>query len=279
LTLCAVLKLKNHFSGLLLKESLKSDVLNLIGGNKLFKVKTIIINLLKREGFAPGLFGIFVNPFYFARLELYRSIRSFAPSVKGKILDVGCGSKPYKHLFQSEEYIGMEIDIPEARTAECADVFYDGITMPFPDSNFDSVFCSQVFEHVFDPDRFLSEINRVLKNGGTFLLTVPFIWDEHEQPRDYGRYTSFGILHVLSKYNFTILQSKKTVNDIRLLFQLLNEYLYKAIPKKRPYLFYCIIFILSAIINIIGIITYKLFPINDDLFLDNVVLCQKKQLF
>ena len=53
--------------------------------------------------------------------------------------------------------------------------------------------CNQVLEHVFNPDDFVREIARVLKPGGALLLTVPFVWNEHEQPYDYARYSSFGL--------------------------------------------------------------------------------------
>ena len=65
-----------------------------------------------------------------------------------------------------------------------ADRSYDGKTFPFSDGEFDAVLTSEVLEHVFNPDEFLSEINRVLRDDGVLLLTVPFVWDEHEQPFD-----------------------------------------------------------------------------------------------
>ena len=62
-----------------------------------------------------------------------------------------------------------------------ADYFYDGQSFPFKGGSFDVVLTNQVLEHVFNPDVFLSEIHRVLTPDGVLLLTVPFLWDEHEQ--------------------------------------------------------------------------------------------------
>ena len=68
--------------------------------------------------------------------------------------------------------------------------------------------CNQVLEHVFNPDEFLLKINRVLKNDGKLLLTVPFVWDEHEQPFDYARYSSFGLKALIEKMVLKLLFTK-----------------------------------------------------------------------
>ena len=70
---------------------------------------------LRKELFRPGLVALFINPFYFARKALYKEIKSVAHYVSGRVLDAGCGRKPYEHLFDCEEYVGLEIDTPENR--------------------------------------------------------------------------------------------------------------------------------------------------------------------
>src|SRR5262249_12485851 len=183
----------------------------------------------------PGALGLLVNPFYFARRGLYEAIRRVAKNVAGRTIDVGCGTRPYERLFRCTEYVGLELDIPENRRAGKADAFYDGKIFPFDPASFDSAVCNQVLEHVFEPEAFLKEINRVLKPGGCLLLTVPFAWDEHEQPRDYARYSSFGIGALLGRCGFEVLVHEKTVADIRAVFQLLNAYTYKVTATRRPY--------------------------------------------
>src|SRR5438067_5841980 len=159
----------------------------------------------EKESFDPGIVGLFINPFYFARKGLIAAIREFANEVRGKTLDVGCGQKPYQRLFASPEYIGLELDTPVNRDSKRADFYYDGKTFPFSANTFDSIVCNQVIEHVPDPHAFLSEIRRVLKMDGTLLLTVPFVWDEHEQPHDYSRYSSFGMRHLLHTQGFRVI--------------------------------------------------------------------------
>jgi SAM-dependent methyltransferase len=61
-----------------------------------------------------------------------------------------------------------------------ADDLYDVERFPYQGLSFDSVLFNQVLEHVFNPNEFLTEINRILRSGAQLLLTVPFAWDWHE---------------------------------------------------------------------------------------------------
>src|ERR1035437_5812332 len=183
--------------------------------------------IYRRQMFFPGWFGIFVNPFYFARAGLRDAMAQFAPQLSGKLLDVGCGSEPYRSLFTVDTYIGLDIDSDASRQRGVADQLYDGGVFPFSDGAFDPALCNQVLEHVFNPDVFLGEIARVLKPGGRLLLTVPFVWDEHEQPYDFARYSSFGLRAILEKQGLKILIHKKLGADPSVLFHLANAYLFK----------------------------------------------------
>lgn len=70
-------------------------------------------HLVHKEQFYPTWMGMFLNPFYIARRWLFEEIRSLANLVSGRVLDIGCGQKPYSCLFNCDEYIGLEIDTPE----------------------------------------------------------------------------------------------------------------------------------------------------------------------
>ena len=150
--------------------------------------------------FRPTILGLFINPFYFVRSSIYRSIKKNAHELSGKILDFGCGNKPYQHLFKYEKYIGIDIKQDgHNHKEEPIDIYYDGKNIPFKNEHFNSCFSSQVFEHVFDLEYSLREIHRVLKPNGKCLFIVPFVWDEHEAPYDFARYSSFGLIHLLKK--------------------------------------------------------------------------------
>lgn len=232
---------------------------------------------LKEAEFDPGILGVFTNPFYFARKGLVQNLRSLAPNVKGRTLDVGCGRMPYRRIFPATEYVGLELDSPSVRSLGIADYFYDGESFPFSDQQFDSVLAFQVLEHVFEPKEFLAEIQRVLKPGGILLLAVPFAWDEHEQPRDYGRYSSFGVAHLLENQGFEIITQLKSAPGIRSLFQLLASYLQKAIWGRNPYWNLAATIALIAPFNLLGVLAGALLPENHDFYLDNVVLAKKEK--
>jgi SAM-dependent methyltransferase len=238
-----------------------------------------VLNFLKayyREQLMhPGLGALFLNPFYFARKGLYDSISELAQQLSGRILDVGCGTRPYESLFNVDTYVGLELDSPDNRLTKKADFYYDGKTFPFQANSFDGAVCNQVLEHVFEPDAFIREIARILRNSGKLLLTVPFVWDEHEQPRDFGRYSSFGLRALLERNGFEVLEFRKTMGDVRSIFQMLNAYLYKKTQLRNRYLGLAATVVVVAPFNLAGTILSWIMPRNEDLYLDNVVLARK----
>lgn len=233
--------------------------------------------IVSKQFFSPSFLGLFLNPFYFARLGLYKNIKELSHFISGRVLDVGCGQKPYRSLFVVEEYIGMDIEQSgHDHKNESVDVFYDGKVFPFEDNSFDSIISNQVLEHVFNPNEHLLEICRVVKPGGNFLISVPFLWDEHEQPYDCARYTSFGLRHLLEINGFEIIEQRKSIADIRVIFQMINAYIYKkVVGRKKGILNYILILMLTAPFNIMGEIFSLILPKNEDLYLDNIVLARK----
>lgn len=230
---------------------------------------------LQAQQFSPGLLGIWVNPFFLARRGLQQAVTGCAPNMNGRLLDVGCGQKPYAYLFDVDDYVGLELDTPNNRAYKRADQYYDGTRIPFSDASFNCVLCNQVLEHVFEPKHFLSEMRRVLKPGGRLLLTVPFVWDEHEQPWDYARYTSFGLRHLLEGAGFRLLEQRKVNSDIRAIFQLIIVYLYKVTWTRHPWLNLGICATLMAPFTILGLLIHRFLPDNPDLYLDQVVLAER----
>lgn len=232
---------------------------------------------LIREQFYPGFLAVFFNPFYFARRGLVKHVQRYAPRLSGALLDVGCGDKPYEKLFTgASRYVGLEIDSPHNRLVKTADAFYDGKHFPFAEGEFDSVFASQVLEHVFNPEEWLREVGRVLKPGGSLLLTVPFVWDEHEQPHDFGRYTSFGLKALLERSGFAVLEQHKSVNDATALIQLIILYIYKKTESwRRRHFDMLVTLIFIAPWNILGLLLQFILPTNNDLYLDNIILAKK----
>ena len=58
---------------------------------------------VRKQQFCPTGIGLLINPFYLSRKGLYKEIKLLSPLVYGSVLDVGCGRKPYAHLFNCEK--------------------------------------------------------------------------------------------------------------------------------------------------------------------------------
>jgi ubiquinone/menaquinone biosynthesis C-methylase UbiE len=148
---------------------------------------------------------------YTVRRALFESIKFATPHFSGKLLDVGCGQMPYKSYIleknkQVTQYIGLDIEQSTIHDTSISDLTWDGNTIPLADASIDSAMATEVLEHCFNPIVTLSEINRVLKPGGIFFFTVPFLWPLHETPFDAYRYTPFSLKMLLEKSNFTCIQ-------------------------------------------------------------------------
>ena len=205
------------------------------------------------------------------------SIKSIAPDFNsGLLLDIGCGSKPYMVFFNVEKYIGIDLlESGHNHSTSKIDLFYDGKSIPFKEESFDYVFSSEVFQQVFELDVLLIEINRVLKKGGKLAFTCPFVWDEHEKPYDYARYTSFGLNHILRKNGFRIILLKKTTPYFLTIVQMTSAYFYQhVLPSNRLFRMLLALFIVSPI-NILGLIFNIFLPKNFDFYHNNIVIAQK----
>lgn len=229
-----------------------------------------------REQYLPTTLGLLVNPFYFARRGLATELVPFLASLHGEVLDVGCGRKPYREFVPSRRYVGVDIDSPVTRALAAADAFYDGRTLPFENASFDGVLCTQVLEHVFTPEEFLTELRRVLRPDGTLVLAVPFAWDEHEQPVDFARYSSFGLRALLERNGFDVLAQRKSVADARALAQLTSAWLFKAARSRSRFGNLLAQLALIAPVNVVGAIAGWVLPGNPDFYLDNVILARKR---
>ena len=233
--------------------------------------------IYKKQQFQPSWWAICINPFFIIRRALFKTVRQKTPILQGKMLDFGCGSKPYRSLIHVDEYVGLDMENPgHSHEGESIDVYYDGKTIPFANNPFDSVLSSEVFEHVFNLEEMLQEIHRVLKPGATGLFTTPFAWNEHEVPVDFGRYTSFGMKHLLERNGFEVISIDKTTSFFPTLIQLFSLYIFQLVKTKNKYLNVLITSILIMPINIVGLLLAFCLPRTWDYY-PNLVVCVKKK--
>jgi SAM-dependent methyltransferase len=132
--------------------------------------------------------------------DLYNAIKNFA---KGKLLDIGCGNKPYEIWCKETitEYIGCDI---VQSSANKVDVLSSANKIPLESNSFDTVLSTQVVEHVEDHQGMVDEAYRLLKPEGYFILSGPMYWNLHEEPYDFFRFTKHGFKYILEKAGFEV---------------------------------------------------------------------------
>lgn len=129
--------------------------------------------------------------------------------LKGNLIDIGCGTKPYKDLLAP--YVTLHIGVDHlASMHEKSNIDQVGTAYQIPADNasFDSAICTAVLEHLEEPEQALRECYRVLKPGGVAIYSVPFIWHLHEEPRDFYRYSNHGLKYLFEKVGFQIIELK-----------------------------------------------------------------------
>lgn len=125
----------------------------------------------------------------------------------GVLLDIGCGEKPYRQLAASavSAHIGLDHLGTIHRQLEI-DVYGTAYHVPLRDGAVDTVLMTAVLEHLEQPLDAIREVHRVLRPEGHLILVAPLFWHLHEEPRDFYRYTSHGLKHLLSASGLEIVE-------------------------------------------------------------------------
>jgi SAM-dependent methyltransferase len=145
---------------------------------------------------------------YLVRSLILQAVVEAKDQFHGKLLDVGAGSSPYEELIMAngkvKEYIKLDFASSDYHQGNALDLTWDGKTIPLETQSIDTVFMTEVLEHVHKPGEMLQEVRRVLKPGGILFLTVPFSWPMHELPYDYHRFTPIALRSYLEEASFDV---------------------------------------------------------------------------
>jgi SAM-dependent methyltransferase len=129
---------------------------------------------------------------------------------RGVMLDVGCGQRPYQQLSSSHVTAQFGVDYPVDDAVEPAvDVQGDALALPIASESVDTVLYTELLEHLPLPLDAMRELSRVLKPGGHVILTTPLFWHIHEEPRDYYRFTRYGLEFLLNASGFEVVQTSE----------------------------------------------------------------------
>lgn len=157
-----------------------------------------------------------------------RALAQAAPRAHGRLLDIGCGEKQWEPVFRPHVTAYVGVDHPgTVHDSSRVDIVASAYEIPVDDASFDTVLCTAVMEHLEEPAAALAEARRVLRDGGTAIYAIPFIWQLHEEPRDFFRYSKHAIRYLFEKEGFEI-ETLQTLAGFWVTFgQMLSYYLYR----------------------------------------------------
>jgi len=126
----------------------------------------------------------------------------------GKTIDLGCGNMPFRDLLADKvtTYHTLDLSARSDRVTYVGDI--RDMSM-ISDASYNSAICLEVLEHIPDPLQAVREIHRILKPGGTVIVSVPHLSRLHDEPHDYFRFTIHGLCHLLESTGFEVLEIQK----------------------------------------------------------------------
>jgi SAM-dependent methyltransferase len=163
--------------------------------------------MTKQDKKDPRLYPKWTHARYVGLIKLREAIeyvieKYLSNARNATLIDLGCGSMPYKPLFSHAimNYVGADISL------ESADVLLDANTgrVEAGDSSFDYILSTQVLEHVNSPVDYLKEAHRLCKPDGTLILSTHGFWLYHPNPTDFWRWTNAGLKKILEDNGWTV---------------------------------------------------------------------------
>lgn len=168
-------------------------------------------------------------------------------ATKDRVLDLGSGASSYGEFFPNR--VTVDID-PERKPS----ILADAEKLPFKDNEFNFVLCTEMLEHVKDPNKVEKEIRRVTASGGTLILSTRFVFPLHDIPGDYWRFSKYGLLELFKEWDITeIIPETRNFSSIAALIQRMSfqsTFHFNKITK-------FILLILSWIFNHLNFLTVK----------------------
>jgi len=140
---------------------------------------------------------------------------------KNTLVDIGCGQKPYRLIFSPFISRHIGIDLAESPYVKSTvDIVGNAYQTNLDGMSCDVVLCTEVLEHLEDPIAAINEMHRILKPRGVVILTVPFFWHIHEEPRDFYRYSEYGLRYLFQKGAFEIVELRPLTGYVATFTQL-----------------------------------------------------------
>lgn len=217
----------------------------------------------------------YISPHRLQRENIRKGLEECKIYASGRMLDVGCGSKPYREMFAPYVTHHYGTDYIDTEYIGIMDIAADATALPFADASFDTVLCTEVIEHVPNPAQAFAEISRVLKPGGYLLLTTPQTWELHRPPYDYYRYTRYGLRYLAKTNGLEVVKLVTHVGSGSTIGQLLSVYLFHPFEYKSPLVQIVPALICQLIMTLFGLL--DVFDRERRLTLGYVMLARKPE--
>ena len=228
----------------------------------------------------------YLSPYFLPRHYLVRDIKKITRKYNfcGRILDVGCGSKPYQFLFKQADYQGIDFKnysvnkdfIEGTPDYFFTDDYLKNLNLPFEPESFEAIVSFQVLEHHRNPAEMVAELYRITKKGGYLLISCPFLWPLHEEPSDYFRFSEHGLKELFKNYSVKILEIKKQGAIFSTASILFNEYLNNfAAGNKFNYFISLFIYPFFLFFQYLSFMLDKIFK-SDKIFFSYLIVVNKQ---
>lgn len=180
-----------------------------------------------------------LHPQWLVYRNEHEHYRQIGKQVAGIVLDIGCADQFAKTYLQNPHYyIGLDYHETATWYATQPMIYGDAQQLSFANNSIDAVLLLDVLEHLPRPEDCFGEVTRVLKPNGIFIVQVPFLYPIHDAPRDFQRWTQYGLQQLVNKYGFVIRQQYQIGEPLETAGLLLNIALAKTtlnwLQQKNP---------------------------------------------
>ncbi len=156
------------------------------------------------------------------RQLLDRDLETVAHHLRGRVLEVG-GLRNARGHFRfprqlCQRWVLFDLDARRAKPDVCGDAH----ALPFGSGQYDCVVGCELLEHLEDPSQALREMHRVMKPGGSLLLSIPFLYPQHADPYDFQRFTEHGLRTLIERHGFHVEEVKAQGHYYAVLAEMLS---------------------------------------------------------
>ncbi len=160
-----------------------------------------------------------------------RALIDVWPFFRNRMLDIGCGKKPYALFVNSlvSKYIGIDLCLQPYH--DQSDLLADGQLLPFRAESFDTVLSTDMLDEVQSPVHFFRDINRVLKPDGHLILMVSHDFNILQSQTIYAHFTAAGLRTLAENSGFNVVVMKYKGKLLSFFFNLIIQIIYLCLLK------------------------------------------------